>query len=175
MQLAPPMEPASWFRPQAQACRARRFQGVHHVKQVRPGFRPILPRMHGRIRADEALFPIRGRSLVIVPVECLLVVRALISEELSERIQLLCLCNQTIPIIVTYLVSEVSEQGAIRLMLPRALLLAFDVVRFGDVDGDQSVVMAREDSTRITVSRVLEKFERQSRLGLHGFGLRLQT
>ena len=60
------------------------------------------------------------------------------------------------------LVAEMPQKSAVRLLLQRALLLPVHIVRFRDIDGDQSIVVPGEHALGIAVAGVLEKLERQT-------------
>jgi hypothetical protein len=55
-------------------------------------------------------------------------INALIAEDLTERLQFVAIANQPVPIVVSDLVTEVTEQRAIGLMHGAAAPLAFDIV-----------------------------------------------
>ena len=62
-----PHHAAHWSHADAEG--VRDLQRVHDVQVVRPGFSEDLPRMAGGIGADGAVLPIRGRVLVVVPLQ----------------------------------------------------------------------------------------------------------
>src|ERR1700732_1241315 len=117
--------------------------------------------MHGGVGTDEILFPTSRWSCRIVPIQRLSIVRALVAEKLAEGVAPRAAGNQNVPEIVSNLVTEMTQQGAVRLLLQGALLLAMNVIRLGNVDGDQSVVVAGEHPFRIAVARILEELERE--------------
>ena len=79
-----------------------------------------------------------------------------------------------VPVVMADLVTEMAEQGAVGLAHGVAAPLAFRVVRFGDVDGDQAVVVTGQDvrGVRSRLVRVGKKLEGQSArvLGPRGDG-----
>ena len=52
--------------------------------------------------------------------------------------------DQTVPIIVTALMTEMSQESPVRFMKLYAAFFAFGVVRLGDIDDDDPVLMAGE-------------------------------
>src|SRR5262245_57286540 len=60
------------------------------------------------------------------------------------------------------LVAEVAKQGAVGLVQLEATPLALCVVRFFEIDGDQAVEMAGEDTGGGAVSRIGQEFEGQA-------------
>src|SRR5208337_5559740 len=59
-------------------------------------------------------------------------------------------------------VAEMAQERAIGLLPQRALLLAMDVVRLGNVHGDQSIVVSREYALSIAIAGILQKLKCQS-------------
>src|ERR1700723_3259549 len=142
---------------------------------MRPRLRPILPRVHGGVGADETLLPAGRRPFRIVPIQCLLVAGPFVAEKLAEGLQTATAGNQAIPEIMSDFVAKMAQQSAIRLLLQGALLLAMDIVRLGDVDGNQSVVVTGEHALGIAAVPVLEKLERQPRTPVSVLGRNRQA
>src|ERR1700683_3265439 len=71
----------------------------------------------------------------------LLVVDALIAEDLSDGLQFVAITNQPVPIVVSDLMTEVTEQRAVRLMHRAATLLALYIVSLVQGECDEPVVV----------------------------------
>src|SRR5579863_4236677 len=153
------------LRPKGEAGGARRFERVDHVQIVSPRLSPIFPGMHGRIGADETLFPTRWGTLAVVALQGLLIIRALVAEKLAKIGDAGTVQDQPIPEIVANLVTEMPQKGAVWFLLQRALCLAMHIVRLGDIDGDQSIVMTCEYTLGIPGTRILQELEREARAG----------
>src|SRR5262249_54915588 len=69
----------------------------------------------------------------------------LVAEDGAELGHLRRSGNQMVPIIMSDLMTEMAEQRAIRFTHRAPLALAFGVVGFGDIDGDQSAGMPGDD------------------------------
>ena len=54
--------------------------------------------------------------------------------------------DQPAPVIVPNLVPKVAEQGAVKFAHVLAAALALGVIRFGEVDGNDAVVVSGQDS-----------------------------
>src|SRR5580704_17306566 len=119
--------------------------------------------MHGGIGADEVLLPTRGWAFAVVAFQRFLVVGALVAENLAKGVQLGAVRNQPIPKVMPNLMAKMPQKGAIGLLLQRTLLLAVHVIRFCNVDGDQSIVVSRQDALRIAIARILQELERKAR------------
>src|ERR1700728_160270 len=94
-------------------------------------------------------------------IERLLIAGALVAEERSERLEPRAVEDQPVPEIVPALVAEMPQKGAVGLLLQRALRFAVHVIGFGDVDGDESVVVPGESARRVAVRGVFQKLERE--------------
>ena len=97
---------------------------------MRPGLGEILPRMRGRIGADEIVLPIRRRAFGIVLLQRLGVILPLVAEHGAEAVQLPAVAHQNVPVIMPDLVAEMAEQRAIGLVHRGAAVLALGVVGF---------------------------------------------
>src|SRR5450631_955626 len=111
--------------------------------------------MHGGVGADETLLPVFGRTLGVMPVKRLLIVGTLVPEDFAEGIQLAAVGDQPIPEIVSYLMTEMSQKRAIGFFLERALLLAMHIVRLGNVDGNQSIVVPGQHAPGVAIRGIL--------------------
>ena len=60
------------------------------------------------------------------------------------------------------LVPEVPQKSAVRLILRGALLLPMHIVRFRDIDGDQSIVVSGQHALCIAVAGVFQEFKPQA-------------
>ena len=54
---------------------------------VRPGFRPVLPRMRTGVSCQMAVLPRGGRAVVVVMIEGCCVVRAFVTEQAPELVE----------------------------------------------------------------------------------------
>src|SRR5262249_57446082 len=70
--------------------------------------------------------------------------------------------DKTVPLVVADLVAEVSQDGAVGLVMQLALLLALHVIGLGNVDRDEPVVVARQDAPALAARRVLPKLKLQA-------------
>src|SRR5438445_6315348 len=113
--------------------------------------------MAGRIGADVFNLPQGRRSVLIVALQGLAVVGALISKQLPEGLQAGTVLYQAVPVVMTDLMSKVTQQRAVLLVLQQPLLLPANVVGFGNVDRDESVVVTCQDPAAITAGRILQK------------------
>src|SRR5471032_723933 len=89
---------------------------VHHVQVVRPGFGPVFPRMHRRVGADVMLLPVQRRTLLVMPLKGFGVARSIVAEQATKRFQPMAVGDQSIPVVMADLMTEVPEQRAIRLV-----------------------------------------------------------
>ena len=121
------------------------LQRVHDVQVVGPALGEVLPRVGAGVAADEPLLPVRRRTLGVVSFETDAIVLALVAEQHAEPLQPNAVSHQPLPIVVTDLAAEVSEQRAVGLPHFLAGALALGVVGLGDVDGDQPLLMAGQD------------------------------
>src|SRR5580692_2698611 len=96
-----------------------------------PYLRPVFPGVGAGIGTDEIVLPVRWWSLAVVPVQSLLVIDALITEQFPKGAVSRGVLHQAIPVVVADLVAEMAEQGPIRFVLPRALALPVHIVGFG--------------------------------------------
>ena len=98
--------------------------------------------MHRGVGGDVALLPTGGGTLAVVPVHRRLIVRLRVAEQTPERLESLGEPrHQTVVVVMADLVAEVAEQRAVRLVHRHPQLLPMNVVAFGEVDGDDAVVM----------------------------------
>src|ERR1700683_1639904 len=74
-----------------------------------------------------------------MPLKRLLIVDSLIAEDLSDGLQFVAITTQPVPIVVSDLMTEVTEQRAVRLMHRAAALLALDIVSFVQSERNESV------------------------------------
>src|SRR5207244_7440134 len=107
---------------------------IDHMKIVRPRFGEILPRMRAGIAGDEALRPIRSRTVGIVPLQRCSIVLALVSEQLPELLDRGGVRNQTIPVIMCDLVPEMTEQRTVGFAHRFALAFSFGGVGLRHVE-----------------------------------------
>src|ERR1700691_6569506 len=95
--------------PQRQARGAGRLECIDYVHVVRPGFRPVLPRMHGGIGADEIALPVRRRTVPIMSLQSHRVVGAFVAEGRAEGRKLRTGRDQPIPEVMADLMTEVPQ------------------------------------------------------------------
>ena len=105
-----------------------------------------------------------GGAFRVVAVQRLLIVGAFVAEDGAERLELIGVPDQLVPIKMSDLVAEVAEQRAIGLVHARAQLLALGVIGFLESDGDDAIVMP---GNHLLLRDVIEKIEHE-RLGLVG-------
>src|SRR5258707_874804 len=81
---------------------------------LRPGFRPILPRVHRGIGGNEFPRCQRCRSILIVPLECGVVVFALVAEDFTERrkirVVIRAIFEKAVPVVVRHLVAKMPDE-----------------------------------------------------------------
>src|ERR1700730_5101452 len=126
---------------------------------MRPRFSPILPRVRGCVSADKLGLPIRRRTLLVVVLQGLLVIRALIAEQLAERFQARAALDQPVPIVMAYLVAKMPQQRPVLLVLKLPLLLPPVVVRLSDIDCNEPIVVSCEDAPAIATGGIRQKLE----------------
>ena len=71
-----------------------------------PALRPVLPGMHRRVGADEAVAPVGGRTVAVVPLRGFLIGSALVAEEAAEWLQRGRAVNPAVPVVMADLVAE---------------------------------------------------------------------
>src|SRR6185436_4359545 len=106
------------------------------MKIVRPGFRPVFPRMRTAVRADEVHRPVDRGTVLIVGLQGLVVVATLVTKHSSKVLEAAGSGDEPIPVVVTDFMAEVSEQRAIGLVETCPTQLALRVVGLGEVDPD---------------------------------------
>jgi hypothetical protein len=70
---------------------------------------------------------------------------SLIAEDAAELIQVRRAEDQPAPVIVPNLVPKVAEQGAVKLTHALAASLALGIIRFGEANGNDAVVVSGQD------------------------------
>src|SRR3954466_6017420 len=94
----------------------RRLQGIDNVHVMRPGFREILPGMHGGVHADEIFLPVGWGALAVMALERLVIILPVIAEQSPKTWQDSGVRgHQPVPEIVPDLVAKMSQQSTIRL------------------------------------------------------------
>jgi hypothetical protein len=139
------------------------FERIDHVEIVRPGLRKILPGVCARVRCHEPLGPVGRGPGSVVALQRDLVILTLVAEQLSKLIEGGRIRHQVIPVIVSDLVPEMTEQRAVRLGQGLALALALDVVGFRHIERDEPAGMPGDNSKlrQRSVGRRREKVECQ--------------
>ena len=145
----------------------RRFQRVHHVQVMRPGLGPVFPRVRTGVAAHETLFPIGHRAGFIVTLERIAVVFALVAEQRAVAVDPFGIGHQAVEIIVAAFMAEVTQQRAVAFMHLFARALALGRIGFGDVQGDQAIVVAGHHA--LVRHAVFQELEGQARFGLGFF------
>ena len=100
-------------RRQRQANRGRRFQCVGHVKIVRPGFRPILPRMGRCVGRDEIFLPENRSARLVVTLERFGIILPLVAEDAAQSRGVLFVSEEPVPIVVADLMPKMSKDGPV--------------------------------------------------------------
>src|SRR6478752_6823053 len=113
---------------------------------MRPTFGPVLPGMHGRIRRDVVIGPVRWRPVFVVPLESRGVVLSLVAEEFPKFLMPRRVGDEAVPIVVANLMAEMSEKCPVRLVQILPNLLALRVVALFDVERDEPVRMAGKNA-----------------------------
>src|SRR5580700_7936403 len=121
------------------------------MEKVRRGLGPVFPRVGGCVGADMGILPILARSSAVVMTQCLGVIRTLVTEEATKFLQPCAVANESVPEIVSDLVAEMAEQGAIGLVLSDTLTLSFEVIGLINVQRDDAVVVTGEYALGIAV------------------------
>lgn len=98
----------------------------------------------------------------------LIVILSLISKESSIILNPRAVANEQVPIVMTYLMSEMSEQSAIGLMHRHTPFFAFHVVALVDVHGDDAVIVSRKYAR--SPRKISLEFEGQSAFGVFELG-----
>src|SRR5271165_4764011 len=109
-----------------------------------PCLGPVFPRMDVGVRTDELLLPVNAWPLVVMLLECLGVVLPLVAEPLTEVVDERAVLDQSVPIVVADLVTEMTQEGAVRLVEPESPPLTFHVIRLGHIQCDDPVIMPGE-------------------------------
>src|SRR5215207_10316729 len=109
---------------------------------------PCLPWMGASVGAHEAGPPIHGWALCVMLPQRRTVILALVAKNQPEAFQALVASDQHVPVVMSDLMPEVAEQRPIGLAHGLAPALPLGVVGLSDVDGDQAVVVARQDGRR---------------------------
>src|SRR3954447_12276332 len=99
-------------------------------------FRPIFPWMRGSICANVILPPALRRAVVVMALQRLRIILLLVAEERAKPRQIGRAAQQDVPVMVADLVTEVADQGAVRLVHLCAPGFPLGVVSFGDVQSD---------------------------------------
>ncbi len=154
-------------RLERQPARVSRFQRIDHVQVVGPGFGPVFPRVRCSVAADEALFPVGDRTVLVVPLECVAIILALVAEQRAVAVDPWCIGNQAVEIIVAALVTEVTQQRAITFVHLFARALALGRIGFGDVQRDQAIVVAGHHA--LVGHAIFEELECQAGIRLDFF------
>ena len=141
------------------------FQRVLDVHEMGPGFRPVFPGMRRRIMADVVVLPVRRGSVGIVVLQGLLIIGLFVAEKSAEAVKIISIADQAVPVIVANLVPKMSEQGTQGLFHCIANFFADGVVRFGDVQRDETIFMAGHDfgDAAVGVHSIFEESKREPR------------
>src|SRR5450830_86551 len=142
---------------------------------MRPGFRPVFPGMAAGIDTDETIIPIRWWPLLIMPLQTARIIGTGIAEQAGKLHLPLAVGNQTVEIIMAAFVTEVSQQGAVRLGHLLTHFFAVSRVSLGDIDRDHAIGMTGHHM--LAIGTIFEKLKRQTLLTIVSLGrwLQLQT
>jgi hypothetical protein len=88
------------------------------------------------------LRPIGRRAGRIIVLQRLVVVPPFVAEEASKSFEVGGACDQPVPVIVPYLVAEMTEECPVRLAHLMTAAFALRIVSFRKVDSDHAVGMA---------------------------------
>ena len=105
--------------------------------------------MHGGVGADVRLRPVRRRALLVVTLHGLVVVLAVVTEQLAERLEGTAIPDQPVPVVVADLVTQMAEHRAIGLAHLLAHVLAERGIRLGDVQRDDAFVVPGHDGLAV--------------------------
>src|SRR3954451_20351724 len=92
--------------------------------------------------------PVAGGPLFVVVTQGFVVVEPFVTEDRPVLLDRGAVFDQPIPIVVAALVTHVPEQGSKWFAYHLTPAFAFDVVGFGDVDGDDAVGVSGHDPRR---------------------------
>ena len=118
--------------------------------------------MHRRVAGDVVLLPARRRTLGVVAVDGRLVVGGLVAEQLAHPRAGVVVGDEQRLVVVTDLVAEVAEQGAVRLGHLDAHALTVGVVALGEVERDHPVDVTDGD----VLGDAGQQVERQAVVGV---------
>src|SRR5208337_4741697 len=102
------------------------------------------PRMDAGVRTDELLLPVNAWPLVVMLLESLVVVLPLVAEPLTKVVDERAVLDQSVPIVVADLVTEMTQDSAVRFVEPEPPPLAFHLIRLGHIQRDHPVIMPGE-------------------------------
>src|ERR1019366_5538074 len=102
--------------------------------------------MNGGIGADEFLGPVRIRACAIIILKSLIVVCAFVTKAFAESVYPRGFLDEDVPIVMSDLVAEMAKERAVGFMHRDPGALALDIIRFGDVHGDHTILVTGESS-----------------------------
>src|SRR6185312_14285488 len=99
----------------------------------RPGFGEVLPGMGGGVHADKVVLPVGRRALVIVLLKRLAIIEPVVAEQSAASGEPAWFTRyQPVPEIVSGLMAEMAQQGAIGLAHLGTHPLAHRIIGFPD-------------------------------------------
>jgi hypothetical protein len=96
---------------------------------------------------------------LVVRLEGLGVVATLIAEQLSECLLAFGPLDESIPVVMSDFVSNVSKERAIRFVEDAATLLSLGIVGFSNVDANHTVLVASQHTRRRRVSGIRQELD----------------
>ena len=89
--------------------------------------------------------PVGRCAVVVIGLQGFAVILAVVAEHRPASLEAAAVADQPVPEIVARFVAEVAEQGALGFVHGHTALLAIGVIRFGQRDGEEAVIMSRHD------------------------------
>src|SRR5208283_2941944 len=90
---------------------------------------------------------------------------ALVAEPLTKVVDERAVLDQSVPIVVADLVTEMTQEGAVRFVEPEPPPLTFHLIRLGHIQCDQPVSMPGEHR-RCSISRICQELKSEATFGL---------
>ena len=132
--------------------------------------------MGSRIDGDIVVLPAGGWPFIVMLLQRLVVIGAVIAEQLAECIQPARLaCHQPVPEIMPALMAEMPQQGAIGFVQLAAHFFAHRVIGLAHRQCDQAIVVPDHYVLSVGLRRVLQEVERQAMLGIVRAALQQQA
>ncbi len=100
--------------------------------------------------------------------ERLLVVPAFVAKKLAERFESPRIAHQPVPEVMAGLVAQMTKQSAIGLTHRQAKFLALSVIGFGEINGDEAVLIACHYPMSARIRGIGQEVEDEPILGIFG-------